>query len=240
MKRPNSEITARTDITNQTNPLPAWLPFGVLLGGAVVLLIFWENIPDRWATHWGLRGEPDGWTNKSVIGVFLPIGMGLLLCAFLEMMARTIARSNKASKEFNVSPEAVAILSAATANIVRLTSLGLAAMMSVVAVALPLYQPRTPILVISAVFLFTIPAFLIGLRTLWREHRSLKERGLLGDIEGWNGITYSNSRDERLWVPKPFGYGYTINLGHRWGWPLLLIFMVVPALVIIAIVLAMR
>ena len=40
--------------------------------------------------------------------------------------------------------------------------------------------------------------------------------------EGWKwGLIYDNPADPALWVPKRVGIGWTINLGHPWGWPVM-------------------
>jgi uncharacterized membrane protein len=239
MNRPNSEINARLGITDQENMLPAWLPFSVLLGGGIILLLNWENIPDRWVTHWGLSGHPDGWTSKSPVGVFAFIGLGFLICGFLELMARWIA-SQKTARGIDVSPEVVSVMAAATANLVRLTSLAVAALLSIIGVALPLYQPRSPALVVGSAFAFIGLAIFVGLRRYYRTHQILKERGLLGDAKGWHVFGYNDPSDPRLWVPKPFGYGHTINFGHRWAWPVFLLILAIPLVVIIVILLLAR
>jgi len=236
MNRPNSEINSRIGIPASSSSLPAWLPYAILLGAAIVLLINWERIPDRWVTHWGLRGEPDGWTSKSPLGVFMPIGLGIIICAFLDLLARNIASKKTTAEGFDLSPEAVSVMAAATANIVRLTSIAVAGLMAVMAVALPLYQPRSPGLVVGTAFAFIGVAMAAGLRGLSRAHRELKEKGLLKGAEGWNGFTYNNPRDPRLWVPKPLGYGHTINFGHRRAWPLFLLILSIPLMVVIVII----
>jgi uncharacterized membrane protein len=235
MNRSNPEINARVGIPANDGSLPGWLPYAILLGAAIILLLNWERIPERWVTHWGLRGEPDGWTNKSLLGVFMPIGFGMIMCAFLDVIAHNIASRKTAAEGFDLSPEAVSVMSAATANLVRLTSLALAFLVGVMAVALPLYQPRSPGLIVGTAFAVIAAAILIGLRRLIRVHRELKARGLLDGAKGWNGLTYNNPDDPRLWVPKPIGYGYTVNFGHRLAWPFFLMILAIPLMVVIVI-----
>jgi len=33
----------------------------------------------------------------------------------------------------------------------------------------------------------------------------------------WGGFLYHSKRDDRLWVPKRFGFGYSINVGRPLG-----------------------
>jgi uncharacterized membrane protein len=236
MKRPNSENNARIGIEIPRGSLPAWLPFAVLSLAAVILLLNWDGIPDRWVTHWGFDGQPDGWTRKSPAGVFLPLALGVILCAFLEAITRALARKTTAGEGFDLSPEAVAVMAEVNANLLRLTSLSLAALMSVIAVALPLYQPRSPMFVIGCAILFVALPIVPGLLRYRRVHQALKERGLLKGARGWNGFAYSNPDDPRLWVPRPFGYGYTINFAHPWAWPLFALMLAIPIIVMITVI----
>ncbi|HWP42543.1 MAG TPA: DUF5808 domain-containing protein [Blastocatellia bacterium] len=235
MKRPRSEIEARLGFEIKRGSLPAWLPFAILFLAAVILLLFWDSIPERWVTHWAFDGRPDGWTSKSPLGVFLPLAVGALLCVFLEALARSIANRTTAGEGFNLSEEAVAVMAEATAYLLRLTNVSMASLMAVVAVALPLYQPRSPMFVVVCAILFVALPIVPGLARYRRDFRALKERGLLGGAEGWNGFFYSNPRDSRLWVPKPFGYGYTINFAHPWAWPMFLFILAVPVTIVIPV-----
>ena len=35
------------------------LPFVIVQLGAIVLGFKWNDIPDRWAVHWGISGQPE-------------------------------------------------------------------------------------------------------------------------------------------------------------------------------------
>ena len=41
---------------------------------------------------------------------------------------------------------------------------------------------------------------------------------------------YADRDDSALFVPKRFGIGWTINLGHPAGWPLLITLLAIPVL----------
>jgi uncharacterized membrane protein len=59
----------------------------------------------------------------------------------------------------------------------------------------------------------------LGLRECVHE---LRCEGKIDELEGWNGIFYQNPHDERLWVPKITGLGYTVNFAHPAAWPVFL------------------
>ncbi|MGO9838019.1 MAG: DUF5808 domain-containing protein [Polyangiaceae bacterium] len=49
--------------------------------------------------------------------------------------------------------------------------------------------------------------------------RRARAQGLSGRTEGYHWLFYSNAGDRRLWVPKRYGIGWTVNFGHPWAWP---------------------
>jgi hypothetical protein len=61
---------------------------------------------------------------------------------------------------------------------------------------------------------------------------------LLGSVEGdeyyvW-GLFYVNARDERIWIPKRLGIGWTLNFGRPAGW-LMLGLLLAPLLLLLAL-----
>jgi len=47
--------------------------------------------------------------------------------------------------------------------------------------------------------------------------------------ENWSVLTYSSSKDSRLFVPKRRGFGWTINFGHPGGKFVIGAFLALPA-----------
>ena len=74
--------------------------FAVVLSAFVLIwvlaegLSIWHRLPDRIPTHFGIRGEPDGWGAKSIFSVFgLPlIGGGTLALMYVLASLRTNLR----------------------------------------------------------------------------------------------------------------------------------------------------
>ena len=44
------------------------------------------------------------------------------------------------------------------------------------------------------------------------------------------GIFYVNREDPKLFVPKRYGIGYTLNFGNRWSWAVLTLILFAVAL----------
>lgn len=58
-------------------------PFLILFAAAAYVALNWEDVPARFPTHWNLAGKADGWTAKSIPGVFRGFAIGFVSCAAL-------------------------------------------------------------------------------------------------------------------------------------------------------------
>lgn len=213
-----------------------WIPFAMLLVATAVLALNWNRIPERWIIHWNLRGEADGWSSKTVIGVMLPIFLGMAVCAFLEIISVWIASIRSFGEGYKGKPEAARIMAAATASVLRLMNLAMSILFTVIAIQMPLYPSNSPPFTVALVLGTIIIALIIGFRRIISSYRALKQAGMMEGMEGFNGLVYSNANDPNLWVPKPLGYGYTINFSHRWAWPVFLAILGIPLVVIFLII----
>lgn len=74
--------------------------FAVILSAFVLIWVLaegrsiWDQLPDRIPTHFGIRGEPDGWGGKTIFNVFgLPLsGAGALALMYVVASLRTSLR----------------------------------------------------------------------------------------------------------------------------------------------------
>lgn len=209
-----------------------WLSFLILLTAAAVLLFEWERIPERWPVHWGVGGQADIWADKTPLGVLFPLGLGVVICLFMETMAAYTKSHPRSGKDPRVSEEAARAIAVMTADFVRLLSAAIAAVVSAAAVGLPLVRPERPVWFLLFVFAAVAIAVAIGMRRLISGARDLKSRGMFEGLEGWNGLIYRNPNDPRLWLPKITGIGYTINFGHRWAWPVMILMLLLPVILV--------
>jgi len=76
---PTSPAPARPPVPHRrtTTLLALVLPLALLVGAAVLVLGWRDELPDRIATHWGSDG-PDGYS--SFAGAFVPLAVGAVLC----------------------------------------------------------------------------------------------------------------------------------------------------------------
>ena len=99
-----------------------------------------------------------------------------------------------------------------------------------VSVAFPLFQHVNPVRVVLLLLGVMATEIVIGTIRFRRGVRYLKRSGHKG-LEGYNGITYSNAADPRLWVPKLTGLGYTLNVSQPAALPILFLFLAIPLLI---------
>ena len=195
-------------------PFPRWPSFAVLLGAAVYLTARWDSIPPRWIIHWSAGGQPNGWATRSVVGVYGLLALGVLILLVHEVGAAMGPRAASASQR------------AATLDCVRIIMLGAATMLAVLAIELPL-GPRMPVPALLALGVAPLVlAMIVGLTRLASTLRRERARG--EKVEGYHALHYANANDRRLWVPKLNGMGWTVNLAHPLGWPVLVLIIAVP------------
>ncbi|HLK40459.1 MAG TPA: DUF5808 domain-containing protein [Polyangiaceae bacterium] len=204
---------------------PLWPAVAVVFCAAAYLSLRWDSIPDRWVVHWDARGVPNGWSARTVSGVYGLLGVAAGAIVVLEVVGA-------------ISRVRVAPGFGATRHFLRLLAFGLSVLVSLLAVVLPLGPALSPATMVgAAVAGVGLPIGLGAVRGLG-ELRAYQRTVHGGPLEGYHGLYYSNPKDSRLWVPKLAGGGWTINFAHRWAWPAILLVLTLPIALGIAAVLA--
>jgi len=197
-----------------------WASLATFVGAGVLLAVFWGEVPARWVTHWGPNGLPNGWATKSVPAAVGPMLGGVVAWLTVESIALGML-----GRKGGASPDLVAV----HATVLRAVGLAVALLTSGLALALPLLRPRSPgTLVVAALAELGL---VIGGAMGWAARRTRRLRASGGSIpDGYQGAFYKNPRDQRLWVPKVSGLGWTINYAHRLAWPVTVALVGVPLL----------
>lgn len=233
---PSKNMTNDDRFSQYDNSWLRWLPLAILLAAALALCLLWDRIPERWPIHYRLNGQPDGWATKTPVGVFLPVGFGLLMCGFIELLIRFNLAYPRLGRAKQLSPEAARAIGLLVARFVRLIAVALAVVFAMLALMLPLVRPARPALVVLLVFVCVAGAIIIGARQMIRGASELQARGLFAGLEGWNGLIYRNPNDPRLWVPKIAGIGYTLNFAHARARWIMAAILAVPMAVLIFVI----
>lgn len=188
--------------------------FVLLLGVALV----WESYPGYplvWPSHFDIHNHADGWTQKSLGGVLLPIGLAAAVCLFLELLAQAARFMNSKT----MSPEWSLRATHMNQEILRGISLALASFFSYVAWRIPMGQGMT----VAPMVVFVLICVLGPIARFAHFAAQLKSAGQMPP--GYGRFVYNNPADPRVWVPKLSGMGTTLNFAHpvSWAWMALLL-----------------
>ncbi len=174
------------------------------------------RLPSRVPTHFDIAGRANGWMDRGSLPwlVFgLPIGIWLLF--WLMDLAMAGADDRTAAKMAAMRPAR------------GLMTLGVAGL-SLAMLLIPLQGLW--ILWVALAFLFLC----LGVG-IWESVLSSRRLGPQPDDEYYVwGLFYVNPRDERIWIPKRIGIGWTLNFGRPAGW-LMLALLLAPLLLLLAL-----
>jgi uncharacterized membrane protein len=207
-------------------------PYLMLAAAALLLTWRWGSIPERFPIHWGFDGQPNGWSQRTPLGVFAPLALGTAICVLLAAMMRLVEHSGRM-----YAPETHAFL----ATVVLAVTYLLATVFSLVALVTA-FQWSHAMQIIPAIVLVVAAGL-----TLYaaRGVTALPTASVAGPGDGtadacWKwGLFYCNAEDAALFVPRRIGLGYDLNFGHRAAWWCLTLTLLLPA-VVLSIVLASR
>lgn len=96
----------------------------VILLPIVVGLVFWEELPERMVTHWGVSGEADGWSNRSVAVFAMPLFLFVCHWVCVLCTARDDKYHDISKKVFRVVIWICPIVSIATSGVIYFNGLG--------------------------------------------------------------------------------------------------------------------
>jgi len=217
-------------------------PFAILAGVGIYLRSRWDDIPTRFPVHWGIDGQPNGWSARTVAGVYGPLLLGTAIIALIAISSFAISRLRGSTR--SVGTSSVASEFAHRISIFLLiVEYFLAAIFSLVGF-LPLTgSPGVmPVLIVTGAFLLAL-IFLMA----W----SAKAQGQ-GTTRGpapiampsessvpekhWKlGIFYFNKDDSALLVEKRFGVGYTLNFAHPSAWICMAVVLLLPVAILLLV-----
>lgn len=215
--------SARLSPSSGTGSAIAWQAITLtplLLTGAY-LRAHWSEIPVRFPVHWNAAGHVNGWSSRTVGGVFAPLLMGaateLLLLAFTAIapMARQYEGGN--------SPKSLPGTMTAIAWLISALFSGVALLPLRASTGLPVFVSLAPMLIV----VILAAAFYMQMRG--RRKEAGEPYDGTPDSKWHGGIIYFNPEDRATIVPKRFGYGWTLNFARPVAWLLCALVLVLAA-----------
>ncbi len=212
-------------------------PFAILVAAAIYLRAHWGQIPEIFPVHWGVDGQPNGWSARTPMGVYGPLIMGGAIVAGLSLItyavlreARVIRIPGHPTSHGRDFPHQVGCFLSAMEYF-------LAIMLSCIAVMPLLGPPNIALVLIGSIALIVVvlaaahhlnqvQACEIEL-SVFQTDTTIFGDGTLD--EHWKmGLFYYNPDDPALLVEKRFGIGYTMNFARPVAWVVLALVAVIP------------
>jgi uncharacterized membrane protein len=211
-------------------------PFAILGATAIYLHAHWDQIPEIFPVHWGIDGQPNGWSARTPMGVYGPLLIGAAIVAGLSLVTYGVLREARvvrvpgAPSHGRDFPHQVGYFLSGIEYF-------LAILLSFIAL-LPLIGPPNIAFVLIGSLLFILVIFVAAhhlnqVRAHVIEQPALSSaNGVFGDgtlDEHWKlGMFYYNPDDPALLVEKRFGIGYTFNFARVQAWIILALLVLVP------------
>jgi uncharacterized membrane protein len=194
------------NVSNAPDAAPSYVwagagPFAVLAVAAAYLHVHWREIPGRFPVHWGLDGQPDRWSSRSVHGVYGPLFFAAELCAWMLMTALALWFGARRSHFRRV-----------VFGTLILCEYLIAALVAVLSIT-PLVS--VPVWAVVLGFVILLLPSLIAMAHVIADPREPPDATPNSAWKG--GIIYYNPNDPAILVEKRTGLGYTLNFGNRWS-----------------------
>ncbi len=97
----------------------------VILLPIVFGLIFWNQLPERIATHWGPNGDPDGWSSRELAVFALPLFLFAIHWLCVLVTSKDPKNKDKNQKAQSLVLFIIPILSLLVNGIMYMTALGM-------------------------------------------------------------------------------------------------------------------
>lgn len=223
------------------------VPFAFLCACGIYLRENWARIPERFPVHWGLNGEPNGWSTRSFGGVYGPLFIAVIVCVFLGVFSYGVVHWTRQIR--STGPAAIAEGRWRRVQLGVLIALQI--FFAVIFGGVSLIPLRTSVEQAPSIWLFLLGTlvFVVAIYAIFlhtgQGGANLMKAGSGSDIlpddrvlgdrtpdECWRGgMFYVNRDDPALLVEKRFGIGYTLNFGRPAAWVLTAFFIVFMAVV---------
>jgi uncharacterized membrane protein len=176
-----------------------------------ILATHWSQVPARFAIHWGMDGQPNGWSDRSPQAVLWPLVMCVLLIGMMSLMGYLVGRFAPTAS----NPALMGL----TLKLLRIVCWFIGLMFSGTAL-LPL--SRDPSRYVNggalAATAFAIGIIVYAVATIVRNKSFSSLQNTTSEQYWKGGIFYYNPDDAALFVPKRTGMGFTFNFARPAAW----------------------
>ena len=201
-------------------------PFVILLIAAVYVGLNWDRVPLRFPDHWNIAGRPDGWTHKSIVGVYEGLWLGLVMCAAMLASSYGVLHGTRLARVTGEGGRRSRSVRRVNLLAMLATEYVLASLLAWTHIAPALADSadrlRLPLALFVAPFVIAIVGTVAVAWARQGDGSADTSRPPVGDTTPdtcWKwGQLYYNPADPAVFVEKRFGVGYTLNFGNRLSW----------------------
>jgi uncharacterized membrane protein len=200
-------LVREAEISRAPERLPLWTllalpPVAILAWVAAFLRAHWDEIPPRFAVHWGWNGQPNRWVSRTPHEVYGPLWFGAAMLAMFIIVGLAGFYGSRRS------PMRIAMLK------MMLCVMYVLAYVFGMAAILPLWRFST--------IAFVVPIFVLVGVVLAYSYKLMSDPDNPLDATPdscWRlSSIYYNPADPALFVQKRIGIGYTLNFANPMSW----------------------
>lgn len=203
------------------------LLFGICIGLSILSFLYvainYKSMPETIITHWGVNGEPDGFSQKSIKNVFLmnfidlPVVI-LLVSIFLgSLNSRVYIDNDKKDEKLSKAKKYL--------NGIGYSSLLLILSIQSMTTVIPIYMVKQENIPISTIIIGCIVPIFISVALIYfyimLTSLNIKDKSIYkieSDDEKWiYGFIYYNEDDPQFLVQKRLGAGWNVNMANPKG-----------------------
>lgn len=211
---------------------------GISILSALYVVINYKSMPDTIITHWGISGNADGFSKKTIKSVFLVNFIDLSMVIFLTYLS---IESLKAKVYIEKGKEKIKKFKKYL-NGIGYSFLFLTLSIQLMTTTMPIFMVKQENIPISIIIIgCIIPIFIsVSLIYFYIMLSSLKSKDknlyqMENDDEKWiYGFIYYNKEDPQFLVEKRLGIGWNINMATTKGkvFTILILVMTVGSLIL--------
>ena len=238
--------TSLMDEENSTTSYFYLIQILMLIAAVIFVAINYHTIPDTIATHWGLNGVPDDWSDKSIITVFFPAGMALFMIFVLWGSSKGLSfyqvNVNPANKE--ASKKYAANTKRNNEMLLHVISFIMTILFIFILVRPVLFgKEYMPPYIMESIIFISIVVVVFGIVQQISNDKKYRASAALNDKAPYHneknyiwGLFYYNKEDENVWVPKVSEFGMTLNMARPAAWFIafmIILFPIIPIVIMI-------
>ncbi|QCT74618.1 DUF1648 domain-containing protein [Macrococcoides canis] len=238
--------TSLMDEENSTTSYFYLIQILMLIAAVIFVAINYHTIPDTIATHWGLNGVPDDWSDKSIITVFFPAGMALFMIFVLWGSSKGLSfyqvNVNPANKE--ASKKYAANTKRNNEMLLHVISFIMTILFIFILVRPVLFgKEYMPPYIMESIIFISIVVVVFGIVQQISNDKKYRASAALNDKAPYHneknyiwGLFYYNKEDENVWVPKVSEFGMTLNMARPAAWFIAFMIIVFPIIPIVIMI----